>query len=438
MLNDKNTSLLNFKSATQFFEHYQQHLLYLDKLPAAVAIIRIDIDDNGDPCDFVFVYVNDALAELEGLPKERLLGSSFYDIFTAGDKKWLLHYWKTAYHGTKQEISDYSPEIDKHLSISCFQPMHGYCGCVLRDVTEQYTLEQELQKSRNRLNLVLQNSVDVIFNVDLEKRIIDTDHHTLWLHNRVPHIENIPQGILDEGLILESGIEVVEDILTKVKEKEITCTTEIMARMNVHENFEWYSMTLSSFLDTDNGKLYAVGFMKNINEVVLYREALKRKAEMDGLTGIYNVSTGKKLSKTKLFNRNAEEIWAMLLFDIDRFKQINDTYGHAAGDLVLRIFSSRLLRYFSPNDIVYRLGGDEFCVFMQVAEKRELESKLDELLFGNYQENPEINFEFSASCGIAISKNQTATYEKYYKVADEALYQVKAQNIGNYHIEHFF
>ena len=86
--------------------------------------------------DFIFRYCNAQMAVVEGVPIEEMLNRSFYKVFPNGDKKWLVAYADVALNGTKHTLHDYSPEIDKYLTIHCYQPEPGYCACVLQ-VTEK-------------------------------------------------------------------------------------------------------------------------------------------------------------------------------------------------------------------------------------------------------------------------------------------------------------
>ena len=76
-------------------------------------------------------YCNDEMAVVEGIPVSEMLNRSFYEVFENGDKKWLVTYADVALNGNKHILHDYSPEIDKTLTIYCFQPAQGYCACVL-------------------------------------------------------------------------------------------------------------------------------------------------------------------------------------------------------------------------------------------------------------------------------------------------------------------
>ena len=103
----------------------------LNDMPLAFCVIELVFDANGRGVDFVFRYCNEEMAVVEGIPVSEMLNNSFYKVFENGDKKWLVTYADVALNGTKVILHDYSPEIGKDLTISCFQPHPGYCACIL-------------------------------------------------------------------------------------------------------------------------------------------------------------------------------------------------------------------------------------------------------------------------------------------------------------------
>ena len=103
----------------------------LNDMPLAFCVIELVFDSAGHGVDFVFRYCNDEMAVVEGLPVSKMLNHSFYEVFENGDKKWLVTYADVALNGTRHILHDYSPEIDKTLTIYCFQPYPRYCACVL-------------------------------------------------------------------------------------------------------------------------------------------------------------------------------------------------------------------------------------------------------------------------------------------------------------------
>ncbi len=124
--------------------------------------------------------------------------------------------------------------------------------------------------------------------------------------------------------------------------------------------------------------------------------------------------------------------YGFILLDFDDFKYINDTYGHITGDEILKIFSECLLRIFRKEDILSRLGGDEFIIFIpKLYPISFLEQKIVELckLYKDRLENhyPEIQHKFS---GGGIWGNQKTSFSQLYKQADLLLYEAKRKQKG--------
>jgi len=148
---------------------------------------------------------------------------------------------------------------------------------------------------------------------------------------------------------------------------------------------------------------------------------LSYEAEHDALTGLYNRSSFEKLRET-----HEKRSIALLLIDVDKFKSINDTYGHSVGDRILKKVSHMLKYTFREEDFVFRIGGDEFAVIMVYA-RSELQPVIERKI-------RECNSELgrpsdglppvSLSVGVAFSDSENKTGD-LYKNADSALYVVK-------------
>ena len=103
----------------------------LDNMPAAFCVIQLLFDKSGQGIDFIFRYCNKAMESLEKKTLDEMMDQSFYEIFPNADPKWLISYANVALNGTTCSLKDYSPEVDKTLTIHCFQPMEGFCACLL-------------------------------------------------------------------------------------------------------------------------------------------------------------------------------------------------------------------------------------------------------------------------------------------------------------------
>ena len=117
-------------------EEYRAHYAGFDGLPFAFADIEMVFNEERRAVDWIFRYGNPALAELEKIPLERLVGSSFGSLFSNMDSKWLRSYERAALYGEILEVVDYSPEIDTYLKVICFPTFRGHCGCILFDLSQ--------------------------------------------------------------------------------------------------------------------------------------------------------------------------------------------------------------------------------------------------------------------------------------------------------------
>ena len=117
-------------------EEYRRYYSNFDNLPFAFTDIEMVFDEDKHAVDWIFRYGNLALAKLEKLPLEQLIGSSFRSLFSNMDSKWLQSYEHATIYGEKLEMMDYSPEIDTYLKVICFPTFRGHCGCILFDISE--------------------------------------------------------------------------------------------------------------------------------------------------------------------------------------------------------------------------------------------------------------------------------------------------------------
>lgn len=151
------------------------------------------------------------------------------------------------------------------------------------------------------------------------------------------------------------------------------------------------------------------------------------KAEHDVLTGIYNRRGGEQLIRSYLAN---EMPGAFMIIDVDDFKHVNDTYGHAAGDEVLKQVAATLQRSFRDSDVVMRMGGDEFVVYaVGMADIRNVESKLEMLKSQMHKIIlDETGRDFvTISVGCIVNLGSYSGYEAISQEADKLLYSVKIE-----------
>jgi diguanylate cyclase (GGDEF)-like protein len=289
--------------------------------------------------------------------------------------------------------------------------------------------EMFLRASRQELKTTLDNIDQGILMVDqsghvlvINRRIIDIlDLPREWLSSK-PSLNTILNYLRDRGEFGDKGEGVRSDIW------------ELLKKGGLSADIDHYERTRpnGTVLEVRTRPLPDGGIVRTFTDVTERKRAEAKIAELathDDLTGLAN---------RKLFRDHIQralgraqrygESFSVLLFDLDRFKEINDSRGHPAGDAVLREAACRLSTCVREHDTVARLGGDEFAILQAKTRTDEEAAQLAERIVQAirapfYLDGEEIAL--ATSIGIALAPRDGADYEELVKKADEALYRAK-------------
>lgn len=202
---------------------------------------------------------------------------------------------------------------------------------------------------------------------------------------------------------------------------------EIMMSTRANE-FRWLRITARIFFWDEDKSVRIFSFRQNIEEEKKRESLLSAQARLDPLTGLYNkTATEGLIGEALASGRAGEGMYAFFILDIDNFKLVNDDFGHATGDVVLREFAGELKKQFRDTDVVGRIGGDEFVAFLAVPGRAWVEKKASELgtVLRKTFNSETGSFGISASIGVALAPEDGADFSSLYKNADAALYQTK-------------
>ncbi|HVL76059.1 MAG TPA: EAL domain-containing protein [Noviherbaspirillum sp.] len=205
-------------------------------------------------------------------------------------------------------------------------------------------------------------------------------------------------------------------------------------RRNGQEFLRWLS--ISTIYNDDGSVQSRVGLFSDITRRREADEMIWRQANFDALTDLPNRSMFRdRLEQAIKKAHRADQQVALLFLDLDSFKEINDTLGHAVGDRVLQAVAQRLQRCVRDSDTVARLGGDEFTVIIgELAEKNSIERVAQQIL--HVLSDPfHIGGEqlyASASIGITFYPDDGTRVDELLKHADQAMYAAKAQGRNCY------
>lgn len=194
------------------------------------------------------------------------------------------------------------------------------------------------------------------------------------------------------------------------------------------KNYYWMRITAHIFFWGEDRSVRMLVYRENIDAEKRREIYLFDQMQKDSLTGLYNKVSSQEHVR-KLLAQNPDGSFAFFILDIDDFKNVNDHLGHAAGDAVLIEFAKILKENFRENDMVGRIGGDEFMAFMPAKSPEAAHKKALELVGALHRQvtTDAGNWIISTSIGVALSPEAGSDFETLYKKADFALYQTKRQ-----------
>lgn len=172
-----------------------------------------------------------------------------------------------------------------------------------------------------------------------------------------------------------------------------------------------------------------IALINDVTETQLLKMELEKRSKTDALTGLLNKSATEELIRLVINNYLKEDgRGALMMIDADKFKTINDNFGHASGDRVLMAIGNIIHNSFKGMDVAGRIGGDEFMVFLRDIKQAEDVCRLAERI--EYQVQHKFDGEqmegyVSLSIGIALYPEHGKDFETLYQAADKALYEVK-------------
>lgn len=324
---------------------------------------------------------------------------------------------------------------------SPFRDAHGGVdGAItaVRDITDQVEAEEArlraevaLTEREERYRLLAENASDLVYFADDQGRatwVAPTVRRSLGWSAADIVGRDVADLVHPDDWDVAAALREVAATGADVVALQPGAEHPILARMRAADGaYRWMVVTARQVPDGTSGRAGMVVGMRDVDELVLSRR-LAERSKFDDLTGLANRShLLDQLEQVVGGNRRTTDQHAVLYCDLDHFKEINDTYGHAAGDQVLRGVAERIRASVREGDIVARLGGDEFIIVLQgirgssvaqaVADKVRAAMREPLMIDGS-------NLACSVSIGVAMVRAES-TPDLVLREADSALYRAK-------------
>jgi len=430
---------------------------------------------------FIYRYCNNAFLKFLGLEREEVIDHSVYDIspkeladiYNKADyelfksKSNQIYESKVVYKdGTKHDVI-----FNKAVVINNKGKAIGIVGVIV-DITERKRDEMKIQRLLKIKEAMLQvnqsimeiHNINMLFELILEKVMqsmelsyvgqaaildINGNFNTITLKGSDKEIEkefsvslketflwkktggNASKSIIIEDVNKAGSSKVVNKLNTLLKHKVQSCIySPIIIEDKLYGVISIYSKNVDSFDEID---LEIMDYMKNQVEIAINNHRMYEKiiylSRHDKLTDLYNRAYFEELFHRclKEYVENKKEFF-IVAFDLNGLKPVNDIYGHFVGDEFIKMFTKNINNVVEPEDILARIGGDEFSAICFEKDMQSLIKKFEDLL--DYFKNNQLIFKedkiiCSFSYGIAKFPSEGTDYNTLMKLSDNRMYDYK-------------
>ena len=323
-----------------------------------------------------------------------------------------------------EELEDSSGERTAQMEMrSVAQEMHHY-----EELSASERTLQLLEHERMKYSFFAAMSQEIQFEYTADPSMVTLN---AWGANRLGLKETVmePHGSDKVRAILGDGdMEGLAHALRNTTPAQPVIRYECKITLNGEER--WCRIIARATWNAEEPPQYtgAIGKAVDIHDSQMKLAALERMATHDPLTGLLNHVSAKKRIEERVEGRPDGQ-FALAIFDLDYFKNANNTFGHIFGDEVLKFLADKLRESIRGADIAARVGGDEFLLFL------EYRGELDPIISRIYHtisDSAYEQFPISLSMGIARTEVVGTDYETMFHAADQALYRVKRSGRGRY------
>ncbi|HEY4542542.1 MAG TPA: EAL domain-containing protein [Noviherbaspirillum sp.] len=386
------------------------------------------------------VLANDALCRMLGYEMHELIGLS-YEHLQAPEisARMQAHFARVLQSGVAAQGVDWEmyrkdgTPVTGEGSVQLVRDLNGkptgFRG-ILRDVTKRRHVEQALRESEARFRALTNLSSDWYWEQDAQLRYTRMESR----HNRSGKAPNafLGRAPWDTALMIEGGWD--EHRRTLLEHRPFR---DVVMRRNLSGGKPYYiSVSGEPFFNADGSFAGYRGVSREITDQKLAEERIQHLATHDVLTGLPNRARFSQLLAESIAQaRNAHARFAVLFIDLDRFKHINDTLGHEAGDRLLREVTARFRGAMRTTDVIARLGGDEFVVLVRELDDSARASAVARKLLAAATQPVMLagrECRVTASIGIAMYPQDGEDEQTLMKNADIAMYFAKEEGKDNF------
>ncbi|WP_394879403.1 HD domain-containing phosphohydrolase [Clostridium perfringens] len=404
----------------------------LDNIPYSVWLIGIDGR---------FIFVNKYYSNALNLSKEYIIGKSLSEIYTKEVADEYIKNYNLVRDEEKPNLfSGYENGLGYHDGsfLECYlAPIKEngeikYFLGILQNQSERKKYEEELINQKELLNTLVESIPDGIYHKDKDGKYLKCNNTLVKDYYKITKAEIIGKDIksIYKKASNRKGIFKEEKILDKLilqDDKVINTKNKLKEKIKIELNRKIRYIESIKVPVIDKGGVVTgiVGVVRDVTENVILENKLKKMSYRDKLTGLYN----RAYFDEKLKELNNKEFFpfSFVMGDLNGLKVINDAIGHLEGDKILKEISGVIKNSCRKDDLIFRWGGDEFCILLPKTTEEEAEAICNRIR-KNCKLNHKTIIPLSIALGVSSKKESKKPIDEVLVEAEDKVYREKLVN----------
>nr|WP_319473524.1 PAS domain S-box protein [uncultured Sphaerochaeta sp.] len=387
------------------------------------AYCQILLDKEGNPNDYLILRVNKNFETQTGLIPELSVGKRITELLPHVEPYWFTHNGEVALTGKSKTFEAFNSDLNRLFRISSFSPAYGYFAMIIDDITSQKQMEKQLYFEKTLFETTLLSVGDGVISTDAEGNV--------QFMNKVAEKLTGWQADEAKGRPFEEVFKIlcgrdrhpcpnpVNQVLETKRQVELDEDTILIARDGDER-----------FINDSAAPILSAS--QNVTGVVLvFRDSTTQRIKQDEIRTLSVTDPLTTLPNRRYYEQAKEELneepyypLTLVLADVNGLKLTNDAFGHEAGDELLRKVSEIMRKTCRDDDIVSRIGGDEFVLLLPQTDALHAQAIVNRI--NKALEIEKIRgIQLSVSFGYAVKEKNKESYEDAFKVAEDSMYRNK-------------
>ncbi|EJO5347799.1 GGDEF domain-containing protein [Clostridium botulinum] len=408
----------------------QIELSLIEKMGIGYCYCKISLTPYAQLEDFILIESNDYFKDLTGFKEECIKNKKSKDIINFKNhrinvikaiEKILVH------RKQKVEFEDFFPITKKWVNISVYRKKSEEFFIILYDITkykrEEIELKSRIKKYKSLAELssnaiIIRNIAgDIIY---CNKSALNLFGYSLEEMKKLNMIDLIPKTFMKD---ISLNISIGDNPVERVHKRK--------------DGTHFYGEETTKLINIE-GEVGIAIYIRDITEKKIYNDKTKKMAYFDSLTQLPNRNCFlKQLQHEIKLSRKKQTLLSIMFLDLDKFKEVNDNFGHYMGDKLLQEVAKKIKDTISSKNLIARFGGDEFTLLIKnLDEEKQAEDIAKDIIevFKQpiYIEGIYVNIK--TSIGISFFPNNGSTPQELIKKADKAMYEAKKRGSNRFEV----